>query len=442
MRAGVSILCLACAGACAGPASGITTAETEGTSDGDGSIGTSSHGDDGEPTTGGEADLGGNETLCPPSSEVSLCLPATSTDGQICLCSRQAFGPALVTVGDLDGDGVEDLLVRLSQTIPYTYDAAQDALVAMPEIDWPFDVAYPYLSYVPTLGVAAYAAVIEPGMQVLGTYDFSSGVGEPVSITFDPEAHRTWAIGDFDGDGQLDFVEAVRDPVDFETSLLTVTVHYDVLHDTHSVELSSEEIENAIDTPSLSLHVSDFDGDGHDDLLVYALGQDFPRVLWGDALEDWRGSGTPVNTSYLMRVADLDQDGRQEIISYSSWSFGSYGVVQHPSARTFEDGPITSPPAVGIDANDLVPVMLGDRVAILALATDSVLAPVRDGAMGWTTLATPSDVSAMRVTLLEEVTVQISGVIDVDGDGRQEVLARYGEGAEDSVVYLFDIVEG
>jgi hypothetical protein len=444
MRAGcVPTVLLACAAGCAGRAGAGGSAETETVANDEGTAGTSSSSDGGKTTDVEEFDLGVNESICPPSAAVSLCLPATQTEGAVCLCSRQELGSAWIMVGDLDEDGLDDMLVhREGRTFPYKYDAAVDALVAMPEIDWPFDTGWPHLSYLPTLGVAAWAAQTEPGELMFGVYDFASGVGEPTTISYDPEAHWAWAIGDFDGDGEIDLVEAIRDPIDLHVSTLTLTVHFDAPHTGHVVELFSEPIDNPIDTPALALYVSDFDGDHLDDLLVYAGGQGFPRVHWGDEAEIRSVPPTPVSTNPWMRVFDFDGDGQQDILAYTPWYFGSFRILQHTGLRAFEEGPM-APPVSSIDliGNGLTPVVLGDRVAILALATDQVIAPVNRGAMGWTTFETFSAIPTMRAIHLEAVTVSIVGVSDVDGDGHQEVLVRHGERADDAIVYLFDVVE-
>jgi hypothetical protein len=451
----VVVLGAAAASACADDrAFSPTTTSTGSGSDGSSTTGSPSvetgSGDDevtiGDSTGATSMDLPPHTNPCPESSEVALCIPPSRDAGAFCLCSRQSLGLGTVLAGDLDGDGLDDALVRSVRGEVTAYRSSGDALVELESVVWPAGVrpSTTALQYVPTLGLAAYSSLAD-GELVFGVYTLAAAPSTPttLSIGVEDDLFTSHWFGDFDGDGALDLAVARAGFIDLATTLVQLHVYLDATTAPTGIELFSESVFAAIDSPQFEWFVDDVDSDGFDDVWFQPFEPGFPQLLWGSsgalAFPGQALPLAPVHSSY-----DREGDGTRELLGYG-WNFGGFVVTEQTRARSFQPA-VAVPPdrSIEIMGNHVRPLALGARKLALALVNDGTFGvpplPARS-ALGVTEIDALPKIAPMRTVLLEDVTVHSFGTLDLDADGRDEVLVTLRNDAGEHPIHVCDVVE-
>jgi len=197
------------------------------------------------------------------------------------------------------------------------------------------------------------------GFQVGGESDASAYV-----TSLSPQGRREWsiavggifsgaggAIGDFDGDGEEDFVVSVsRTAAEAETDSLAVPV-LRLLDPASGRILRSARIPSAISEPV----VGDLDGDGHDEIV--GSGQDQAVYCYGpDLAPHWANRQRKLMT--VLWIADMVGKGAPEILAASP---GSIGLLD---AR----GHLLLGSEVGDDDLGSLPMRLAGRTHILLIS--------------------------------------------------------------------------
>jgi hypothetical protein len=448
----VVVLGAAAASACADDrAFSPTTTSTGSGSDGSSTTGSPSvetgSGDDevtiGDSTGATSMDLPPHTNPCPESSEVALCIPPSRDAGAFCLCSRQSLGLGTVLAGDLDGDGLDDALVRSDRGEVTAYRSSGDALVELESVVWPAGVraSTTALQYVPTLGLAAYSSLAD-GELVFGVYTLAAAPSTPttLSIGVEDDLYASYWFGDFDGDGALDLAVTRVGFIDLGTSLLDLELYLDAATTPMGTALFSGPVAAAIDGPQFQWFVDDVDSDGFDDLWFQSYEPGFPQLLWGGA-DGLALPGTALAPAPVRHGYDLAGDGARELLGYG-WGFGGFVVTEQTRARSFEPAVIVpADRSIEIVGNHVQPLALGEQRLALALAGDTVLGAPRASAMGVTAIDALPDVAPMRTALLEDVDVRSFATLDLEGDGRDEILATLGDGVGRRRTFVFDVVE-
>lgn len=204
-------------------------------------------------------------------------------------------------VGDVDGDGLRDLVVPDYFGRLIVVHLAQPGLGFVPAAVIPVD------------GRPARLRVIDHDRDGLGDVVFQAGVGGPLvlltnlgALQFSPEdlpvpwwALPTLAVADLDGDGDGDLVGAGSD------ASLSIW-----LRDEDDVFVAGDEIE--VFGGVQSVFVRDLDGDGDDDVVTYPQGTASITVLRSDGLGGLVHDPsivTPPVTRASGFVGDPDDDG-------------------------------------------------------------------------------------------------------------------------------------
>lgn len=298
-------------------------------------------------------------------------------------------------LADFDGNGTIDVLDNSYELSPGNGDgtlrvprafplAAPATLVAYKTMvaagDMTGDGKVDALAVTTTPGTSTYAAVVFPG---LGDGTFAAPIINPIS-----ELGGTWAGGDFNADGQLDFVV-----FGFAKFFIYLSNHDGSFH----VVSSGNAYEGT------DLGVRDYDGDGDLDLITTT----------GARLDLHRNNGdgsfsapiaSSVNTSLGLRViaGDLNGDGKLDLVdsfeTYFGSAAGTFTPVGHPAG--FHGNPV----AMGdFDGDHKVDVVF-DRFVIAHGNGDGTF-------RSWTSF----DAYALAPSEAE--------AIDVDGDGNLDLVS-------------------
>ncbi|MEL7362979.1 MAG: VCBS repeat-containing protein, partial [Bacteroidota bacterium] len=240
----------------------------------------------------------------------------------------ELYAPDLV---DLDGDGTLEM-VAIRPDLPdgslMLHERNEDGVY---ELVQPLSLENPYV------GWTAWADVDDDGdldAFISNGYYYTPQLyiqQEPLQFEEQPEDHafssllaageyvHSFALHDMDGDGDLDGVEG-----GIQTG---VVVHWQVSEGVFETS-ARLETDRLLEAYAVSAAVTDFDGDGHPDILLTDaqgvaagyLQQDDQRFLFDPAME--------VNRSLAGRAVDMDRDGRPELVGRPLWEAGQTALYR------------------------------------------------------------------------------------------------------------------
>ncbi|MGI4830759.1 MAG: FG-GAP-like repeat-containing protein, partial [Janthinobacterium lividum] len=336
--------------------------------------------------------------------------------------------PILAPAGDLNGDGLADVLVMTaysSLTLPFLSDG-KGGFKAGTSFQGSFNFSVPKLADLNGDGTLDVLWPTGPRVN-LGKGDGTFGA----PVQYDPGYDSNCAFGDVDHDGHLDAVCTWLDYIDINGK-----IHLTVLHGNADGSFSKtplftrtfgtgESEYDGIPTILTPVLVTDLNGDGYADIV--SLSGDGYCVLLGGPNVTWNGQPHQFVTAseqseggldgiYGVSIADMDGDGLLDIVA-----IGPNGLyityAQH-------DGTLSSAPAIElgqvstsatlVDVNgdgNLDAVSTGDTALKLSLGHG-------DGTFD---LPVPITSSANFTKAVNVVGGIVSG--DFNGDGKQDLLA-------------------
>jgi len=299
-----------------------------------------------------------------------------------------------VALGDLDGDGDLDVVTGSDSREDYEVIACPNTLVHR---NMPFDPA--------GNGVGA-------------------STGNVLSV----------ALGDLDDDGDLDAVSGSNTDEDYEV----------IAWRNGGAPFSGPWMQNDVGASTghvRSVALGDLDGDGDLDVVTGSTsGEDFEVIAWRNDGTPFSGTWTPndvgASTAHVRSVAlgDLDDDGDLDVVSGGD-SGENYEVIAWQNDGTPFSG-LWTPNDVGASAGNVNSVALGDLDddGDLDIATGSasgedfeVIAWRNDGTP-FSGLWTPNDVGAGT----DHVNSVALG--DLDGDGDLDIVSGSGLGEDYEVI--------
>jgi hypothetical protein len=200
--------------------------------------------------------------------------PQTARWSEIIPPLGEAIGERLGAAGDVDGDGYDDLLIGATGAEDKAY-----LLLGQPRPWWD------------TVPLDPYAAA---------------------EIATGPAGARLSGVGDMDGDGRDEFVVVVGTTVYLFAGQGSYTAHAGA-----SLNLTDDAIASFESTTSLPAvaALGDVDGDGLTDF-AFANG-DTPRLVFGDADRNWTSHDLtfwPAPSGFLAAPGDVDADGRADLL--------------------------------------------------------------------------------------------------------------------------------
>jgi len=271
-----------------------------------------------------ECESGGGEIWVLRGADLLTGRPLTRQDALTQIepeASHYSFGEALYAPGDLDGDGVGDVVVRSSAGVVVLSGSALAAGTA--------DVSNPHSSIVSDAfldvtmvgdldGDGIDELVLsqwdDPNAKVFGSATLAAGGVVDLEGTWAEllGAERLFAApGDFDGDGAIDLVMK-----NDAAERLDIWLAADI----GRTELPSAQVNGGADLPRTSEdlgRIRDIDGDGHDDLLLDEHVFSGALLAEGASLDVSQAlASQPLDASARSPRAwfDLDGDGALELL--------------------------------------------------------------------------------------------------------------------------------
>jgi hypothetical protein len=364
----------------------------------------------------------------------------------------EELGAALARAGDLDGDGREELLAgapgaATGAGYALVLSGASGALVRVlsgPASGARFGHALAAAGDIDADGVPD-VIVGAPGSGSAHVFSGADGAelfavtrtrSEPQSISFlDGPARFGWAVagaGDADGDGHGDF--AVGYP---EHSAVWLFSGADArvlgVHASSHVYPSSGEILSAFFGFALA-RVPDLDGDGRDELAVGApldsVTGEWPigsvALLATRPDPAWIAPGEDVRIAAVARAGDVDGDGRDDLAWATADEIVIASGLDHAPLRSLGAGGVAAlAPAGDVDADGVEDLIAGFPYEDAARGA----ARVYSGASGALLLTLepvesprPRRIRPRRVPRHDRFGTAVAAAGDVDGDGHDDVL--------------------
>ncbi len=257
----------------------------------------------------------------------------------------------------------------------------------------------------------------------LDTNSFSLNGGFPLGLHNDGTVRGNTMVGDFDGDGLLDFVVAGRDP---SQSNLEFFRNVGTGADLSPASFARTEL-TALGSPGFARAV-DVDGDGRLDLVLYSAGGGSLTVVRNTTI---LGGANPVTFAAGIdfatggsiadvAVADIDADGKPDLVV--ALSGGTALVLKNTSvAGTIDSGSFGTPVSYPVAANPAC-LAVGDldgdgkpEIVVGCGGTGGSVSVLRN--LGGT--------FAPRVDYALDSSFRIR-IADMDGDGKPEIVVNNG----------------
>jgi hypothetical protein len=304
----------------------------------------------------------------------------------------------LGTADDFDGDGDRDFLIlgpdgvlelrrndasgllrSAPRVLPAEFRAAPGAHVCDADRDGDIDVVGPTGSGFGTVAIEPRTATND------GFGTFSAPPGGPSSVA-SLNAFTPTAVGDFDGDGDLDF------------ALYTQSLSLAIYRNDGAAGWTS------IPAPAAScdqLAAADLDGDGADELILAARGGTGPVVLFGGA--NWGAQFGPIGPtpSGDLVVADFDFDGDLDLFDGAFYDNSGAGALN--PAATAAPAPVVYFAAAGdLDGDGDLDLVVDGNVFLRGPAGFTAVSPIP--------------------LLPTSAGFQFGDLVDLDGDGTLDLL--------------------
>jgi hypothetical protein len=328
-----------------------------------------------------------------------------------------------VRVVDVDRDGREDLVLfrsggladRVAVSVAFQQPdgsfVKSDPLYVETPYPWLFDVAIGDFD-----GDGAPDVLLVEGTALQLLRAAAGGALQLGPVSRPSAAIGAHAVADLDGDGRSELIATVAEGVQ-----------------SYEMDDSGAFHERLLAAPAGgpfngAIVVGDFDGDGHQDLLLvhqFHLSEpDVPSILWGDGHGGISGQASPsfdgIDAVISVSAVDLDGDGRADLVAYASTARFTRRVIAVARSRGRTGFAISELATVTTDYGAGQTLLAGDfdGDGLVDLAVGSSVEPPR-------TLVY-RNAGGGSLGPVDTLPLFSRAIADLDGDGRPDLVGTDG----------------
>lgn len=332
----------------------------------------------------------------------------TLTVTSIPLSGGSVTGP--MTAGDLNGDGVPDLAVAGTTQIAVIYGTGAGGFAAPTPLPTSLIIFAGQPTIVDSDADGRADLWVRHTFAITRYLNSGGGVLTPTAVG---PGTNAFALADFDEDGLVDFVFGTSAGVSF------------VRNDGAGGYAQPVDAAAFVSLALTDMAVSDFDRDGHLDLLTRAFGGN-AQVMFGDGTGHFvLGQSLPANLgSNSSILADVNGDRAIDIVLGGATTAGATAAV------ALNDG------AGNFAAAQPVAGMYGSSLAATDLDGDGIVDLVGAGPLGLLLAMGTGGGAFAPTTVVATGPVIGLATSDVDGDGRPDVVTMTSDGASLYVLHV------